>query len=157
MVRQSAGLILTLAGCGGQSDSTQLTNEPLEVSDIYYLQDRPGPQRDLRALDGASLVQDPKSGTLEGHTGSWESRVNWGSWGLLQDCVGDPMQPHLRDPEALLGFRTTRTGEWVVRYSGLNDCGLSGEVVLQANRDHAETSKLLVDGVAWATGGREKV
>ena len=97
------------------------------------------------------------TGRIENGSEVWESRLKWGSWGLLQDCVGDPMQPHLRDPEALLGFRTSRPGAWVVRYSGLNDCGLSGEVVLQANRDHVETSKLLVDGVAWATGGRETV
>ena len=156
-MRQSAGLILVLGGCGAPPEDTLSTGAPQEMPALHYLQEGPDSGRQFRSQDGTTLVQDPMTGRIENGSEVWESRLKWGSWGLLQDCVGDPMQPHLRDPEALLGFRTSRPGAWVVRYSGLNDCGLSGEVVLQANRDHVETSRLLVDGVAWATGGRETV
>ena len=67
------------------------------------------------------------------------------------------MNPTERDPEAILAFRATQNGEWLLRYSSLNPCGLRGEVVLHAERDRVDVSGLYVGENPWSEGGRAQV
>lgn len=157
MVRQSAGLIVGLAACSGApSDSDNLDFETPEPS-LYIGIGDGSPPKEYRSKDGVLIRLNSDKQQLIARHGSWSTRLRWGSWGILGDCVGDPMSPHSADPESLLAFRDTPQGEWVVRYSGLNDCGIEGEAVLSAHRDRVDVSRLYVGGTPWNQGGRQHV
>lgn len=154
-MRQLAGLVFGLAACSGplpeSGDAHLAAQEPL----LFFRLELPSARGDFRSSSGEFLRFDAEGQRLEGPLGRWNTRLHWGAWGVLRDCVGDPLSPHFADPEALVAFRTTTLGEWVVRYSGLNDCGIKGEAVLRAHKDSVDVSRLTVGGKLWHEGGRE--
>jgi hypothetical protein len=79
--------------------------------------------------------------------------------GQLAECLGDPLSDRpAADPGGIrqLRFESGRWW-WQLRMGGENRCLLSGTLLLDAHRDRADTHDLFVDGVAWHTGGREKL
>lgn len=72
---------------------------------------------------------------------------------LASPPAGDPggfrllsaTSPPQEDPEAM----------WLLHLTGENTCQLSGELLLSATRDRADSRGLLSGGKPWSEGGRE--
>jgi hypothetical protein len=44
---------------------------------------------------------------------------------------------------------------WILHFSGLNTCQLSGELLLSGTRDRADSRDLSSGGLPWEDGGRK--
>lgn len=86
-------------------------------------------------------------------------KTNWETLdGPLGGCLGDPLSvPPAGDPD---GFRLLQEVEgtyaWILSLSGQNLCGLGGQLIVHATRDHAEVRELTVQGGPWDEEGRQK-
>lgn len=116
--------------------------------------------RTLRPVIDDRVVTPPKGSRRHAATGRW--RTHWQTLGsVLPACIEDPLAVPPAGDAA--GFRLLQAspedlaaGRWALHFSGANRCALSGMLLLDATRDHADANALTVDGLPWKRGGRER-
>lgn len=155
MVRQLAGLGLALTACGEPPVDADTPDASLASPRSFYLQNTESPHR-LKSEDGVWLSHEVESGLVQGPNASRATRESWSNWGLLSDCVGHPLHPYLADPESILVWIDSAPAQWIVHYSGLNPCSLSGPVILDTHRDRVDVSQLRASGSLWSAEGRSR-
>ena len=78
--------------------------------------------------------------------------------GDLAACAGDPLAlPPAGDPGALRILVEEAAGPWwEVSWSGANRCGLTGQLRLRADAETVDATGVIVEGLPWSKGGRER-
>ncbi len=149
-------MLLTCCWACSVPDPPPATESRDEATTLPFRLVETGAVQTWRAGDEEAVL-DTTTRRLTRGDQTYRARLQWPSWQSLELCLGDPLAlPPAGDPAGFRLMAWDPEPTWVLDLSGANRCNATGQVSFRVDADSVNVEALLIDGLPWGEGGRER-